>query len=136
MKLICSLAFVCLILANVDAHKYRSGNCPRAEPVKDFDMQKFLGIWYAVQKTATSSECVIYNITNGNEPGLYKVQQISQNYLLGLVSLRHKYSYTGDLEVKDMDVPAKMTVRFPLSKLKLFNSVYQPSKNCIQFLNY
>lgn len=79
-----------------------------------------MGIWYAVQKTATASECIIYNFTNADEPGQYKIEQISQDYLLGLTPLKHKYSYTGDLEVKDMDVPAKMTVNFPLSKQKLY----------------
>ena len=44
---------------------------------------------------------------------MYKIQQISQNFLLGLI--KHKYSYTGELEAKDNDVPAKMRVNFPLS---------------------
>jgi apolipoprotein D and lipocalin family protein len=76
---------------------------------------QFLGIWYAVQKTSTASECVIYNITTGEEPGEYLIQQISQNFLLGWAPLKHKYSYTGILEKTHADVPAKMKVRFPLS---------------------
>lgn len=77
---------------------------------------QFLGIWYAIQKTSTASECVIYNISQV-EPGQYLIQQLSQDYLLGLAPVSHRYSYTGELEVKDNDVPAKMTVRFPLNVL-------------------
>jgi apolipoprotein D and lipocalin family protein len=77
---------------------------------------QFLGIWYAIQKTSTASECVIYNISQV-EPGQYLIQQLSQDYLIGLAPVSHRYSYTGELEVKDNDVPAKMTVRFPLNVL-------------------
>lgn len=77
---------------------------------------QFLGVWYAIQKTSTASECVIYNISQV-EPGQYLIQQLSQDYLIGLAPVSHRYSYTGELEVKDSDVPAKMTVRFPLNVL-------------------
>jgi apolipoprotein D and lipocalin family protein len=91
---------------------------------------QFLGIWYAIQKTSTASECVIYNISQV-EPGQYLIQQLSQDYLIGLAPVSHRYSYTGELEVKDNDVPAKMTVRFPLNILpgdamfKVFMTDYQ-----------
>lgn len=45
------------------------------------------------------------------------IQQLSQDYLIGLAPVSHRYSYTGELEVKDTDVPAKMTVKFPLNIL-------------------
>lgn len=77
---------------------------------------QFLGVWYAIQKTSTASECVIYNISQV-EPGQYLIQQLSQDYLIGLAPVSHRYSYTGELEVKDNDVPAKMTVKFPLNVL-------------------
>jgi apolipoprotein D and lipocalin family protein len=77
---------------------------------------QFLGVWYAIQKTSTASECVIYNISQV-EPGQYLIQQLSQDYLLGLAPVSHRYSYTGELDVKDNDVPAKMSVRFPLNVL-------------------
>ena len=37
--------------------------------------------------------------------------------MIGLAPVAHRYSYTGELEVKDNDVPAKMTVKFPLNVL-------------------
>jgi len=98
------------------AHTYKSGECPQVEPMQGFDVKKFLGVWYAIQKTSTASECVIYNISQV-EPGQYLIQQLSQDYLIGLAPVAHRYSYTGELEVKDNDVPAKMTVKFPLNVL-------------------
>lgn len=81
-----------------------------------FASPQFLGVWYAIQKTSTASECVVYNISQV-EPGQYLIQQLSQDYLIGLAPVSHRYSYTGELEVKDNDVPAKMTVKFPLNVL-------------------
>lgn len=112
------------------AHKYKSGECPQVEPMQGFDMKKFVGVWYAIQKTSTASECVIYNISQV-EPGQYLIQQLSQDYLIGLAPVAHRYSYTGELEVKDNDVPAKMTVKFPLNVLpgdaifKIFMTDYE-----------
>jgi len=111
-------------------HTYKSGECPQVEPMQSFDMKKFLGVWYAIQKTSTASECVIYNISQV-EPGQYLIQQLSQDYLIGLAPVAHRYSYTGELEVKDTDVPAKMTVKFPLNVLpgdaifKIFMTDYE-----------
>lgn len=51
------------------------------------------------------------------EPGMYKIQQISQDYLLGVAPVSHRYSYTGELEVIDNDIPSKLTVKFPLNVL-------------------
>uniref|UniRef100_A0A1B0EX80 Lipocalin/cytosolic fatty-acid binding domain-containing protein n=1 Tax=Phlebotomus papatasi TaxID=29031 RepID=A0A1B0EX80_PHLPP len=75
----------------------------------------FLGVWYVIQKTSTASTCVVYNITRGEEPGEYQIEQTSQHFALGLTPLKHEYSYTGILSVPDADTPAKMKVRFPLS---------------------
>jgi apolipoprotein D and lipocalin family protein len=77
---------------------------------------QFLGIWYAIQKTATASECIIYNISQV-EPGQYLLQQLSQDYLLGLAPVSHRYSYTGELKVVDRDIPSKMSIDFPLNVL-------------------
>lgn len=74
-------------------------------------------MWYVIQKTGTSSSCVIYNITKTDEPGEYDIEQVSQRNPLSVGPLKHEYSYTGKLTVTDKDVPARMTVRFPLSKL-------------------
>lgn len=98
-----------------NAHTYHTGGCPAVEPMSGFDMKQFLGIWYAVQKTSTASTCVVYNITRGEEPGEYFIEQTSQHFALGLTPLKHEYSYTGQINIPDNTVPAKMTVNFPLN---------------------
>lgn len=98
-----------------NGHSYHSGECPSVEPMQGFDMKQFLGIWYAVQKTSTASTCLVYNITRGEEPGEYFLEQTSQHFALGLTPLKHEYSYTGQISVPDTDIPAKMKVSFPLN---------------------
>lgn len=75
-----------------------------------------LGIWYVIQKTSTASHCITYNFTRGEEPGEYELEQVSQHFILGLTPLKHDYRYKGILSMNEPSMPAKMTVRFPLSE--------------------
>lgn len=59
----------------------------------------------------------------GDEPGEYRIEQTSQHFALGLTPLKHEYSYTGEISVPDPDVPGKMRVKFPLSKLSKTNYI-------------
>lgn len=113
MMAIC--AIVCGLVTLAAGHTYKTGECPPVEPMSDFDMKKFLGVWYVIQKTGTASTCVIYNITKGEDPGEYAIEQLSQRAPLSIGPFKHEYSYTGKLTVTDRVVPARMTVRFPLS---------------------
>lgn len=58
----------------------------------------------------------MYNVTRGDEPGEYFIEQTSQHFALGLTPLKHEYSYTGSLSVPNAELPAKLRVKFPLSK--------------------
>ncbi|XP_011503496.1 PREDICTED: apolipoprotein D-like [Ceratosolen solmsi marchali] len=103
----------CIALAMT--HSYHLGTCPIVEPMSGFQMNKFLGEWYVIQKTSTASKCISYNYTRGEEPGEYIITQDSDIPILGLTSLKHEYHYTGTLTVPYPSVPAHMSVRFPLS---------------------
>ncbi|XP_031641229.1 apolipoprotein D-like [Contarinia nasturtii] len=110
--------FAVLVLVHtINGHTYHSGECPSVAPMPDFDMKKFLGIWYAIQKTSTASSCLIYNVTRGEEPGEYFIEQVSQHFALGLTPLKHEYSYTGQLTAPIPELPAKMRVKFPLNPI-------------------
>ncbi|XP_017781329.1 PREDICTED: apolipoprotein D-like [Nicrophorus vespilloides] len=109
-----SLAVLC-ILKGSDAHSYSLGVCPIVEPQRDFEMRGMLGLWHVIQKTSTGSSCITYNFTKTTEPHVYELEQVSQHFALGLTPLHHEYHYTGKLTVPDDAVPAKMTVKFPLS---------------------
>ncbi|XP_071450534.1 apolipoprotein D-like [Hetaerina americana] len=96
-------------------HTYHLGSCPQAEAMQNFQMNKFLGKWYVIQKTSTASKCIFYNFTLGEEPGEYRIVQASEHFLLGLTNVDHAYVYTGALRMKNHSNPADMIVRFPLS---------------------
>lgn len=102
-------------LAVVRAHTYHMGDCPLVQPLQGFQMSRFLGVWYVIQKTETASKCITYNYTRGEEPGEYTISQHSNHPILGLTPLKHQYHYTGELSVPDPAVAARMQVRFPLS---------------------
>lgn len=110
---------LCIVLAGciavVVSHSYHLGACPIVEPMAGFQMNRFLGIWYVIQKTSTASKCITYNYTRGDEPGEYVITQDSDIPILGLTALKHEYHYTGALSVPEPSVPSRMTVRFPLS---------------------
>ncbi|XP_014237983.1 apolipoprotein D-like [Trichogramma pretiosum] len=110
---LCLLLAGCVALAT--SHSYHLNACPVVEPMPGFQMSRFLGIWYVIQKTSTASKCITYNYTRGEEPGEYIITQDSDIPILGLTSLKHEYHYTGRLSVPEPSVSARMTVRFPLS---------------------
>lgn len=57
------------------------------------------------------------------------MEQVSQHFLLSITPLKHGYHYTGTLKIPDSSVPAKMTVKFPLSKyLFLYSGLYNFAK--------
>lgn len=102
-------------MAVVDAHAYHMGECPLVQPMQGFQMNKFLGLWYVMQKTETASKCIVYNYTRRDNPGEYTISQHSNHPILGLTPLKHQYHYIGELSVPDSAVAARMRVHFPLS---------------------
>lgn len=115
MGLLINLVIIVGIIAVTNAHSYHMGACPIVEPMQNFQMSKFLGYWYVVQKTSTGSKCIGYNYTRGDEPGLYVIQQDSNHPVIGLTPIKHEYRYTGELTVPEPSTPARMSVSFPLS---------------------
>lgn len=114
MKIL-SLAFLLGCFVLVKTHTYHVGPCPIVEPMQGFQINKFLGIWYVIQKTSTASKCITYNYTRGEEPGEYILKQDSDHPVLSLTSLKNEYHYTGELTIPNPSTPALMKVRFPLS---------------------
>uniref|UniRef100_A0A8D8TUG3 Apolipoprotein D n=1 Tax=Cacopsylla melanoneura TaxID=428564 RepID=A0A8D8TUG3_9HEMI len=111
MKPVAVLAVLGLILGVCHAHTYHLGECPTMEPQSEFNMKQFLGLWYVIQKTSTSSKCLIYNITQSpDEPSVYRIEQTNP-----IPGVGKPYHYTGELTVPIPSVPAKMTAKFPLS---------------------
>lgn len=73
-----------------------------------------MGKWYAIQKTSTSNRCFEYNFEKSDEPNSYKLDQISENSVVG-VAKSNNYHYVGNLRA-DPNLPSRMIVNFPLSK--------------------
>lgn len=61
---------------------------------------------------------MMYNFQKTEYRSLYKVQQVSENPIIGLVK-DNVYRYTGNLEVKNEDLQSDMEVKFPLSKFRV-----------------
>lgn len=110
-----SLLVIIGLVQSAVSHSYHLGSCPAAEAMQNFQMNKFLGKWYVIQKTSTASRCIFYNFTVGDEPGEYRIIQASEHFLLGLTNVDHSYLYTGILKAKNANNLADMTVRFPFS---------------------
>ncbi|KZC13376.1 PREDICTED: apolipoprotein D-like [Dufourea novaeangliae] len=115
MKTLSSFLFLLGFFIYAGAHTYHTGACPLVEPMQGFQMNRFLGVWYVIQKTTTASKCITYNYTRGEEPGEYVITQDSDHPILGLTPLKHEYHYTGELSVPEPSIAARMQVRFPLS---------------------
>ncbi|XP_065345000.1 apolipoprotein D-like [Cloeon dipterum] len=113
MKVI--IALVVSVLGLVHGHTYHLGvTCPNVEPMPNFNLEKFLGLWYVIQKSSTASNCLVNNYTRTAD-GDIRLEQNSEHFLLGLGDVDHVYRYTGVLKQPDRYNPAAMRVKFPLS---------------------
>ena len=70
------------------------------------------------RKFATKSSCLTYEFKTDAE-GFKSVEQVRQLPFSERVGLDHEYIYTGKLYSPQESTPAKMIVRFPLSKFQL-----------------
>jgi len=102
-------------MASVNGHSYFLGACPKVEPVADFDITKFLGRWYVIQKFSTASSCWTYDFIRNATDGSLKIVQSRDHVVLDTVGLDNNYRYTGSLDIPDPTRPGYMRVRFPLS---------------------
>ncbi|XP_050436689.1 uncharacterized protein LOC126843307 [Adelges cooleyi] len=93
------LLFVLLVICLnvVSGHQ-----CPKFEPMSNFDMEQFLGTWYAIQTTTTPLRCLVYDIT-GLANRSDDVHETTNN--------DHSF---GELKV-DPSLPSKMFISFPPS---------------------
>ncbi len=64
--LISSFCFI-ISLSLGTCHVFRLGECPEVEPMANFEMDKFLGEWFIIQKFRSASDCVRENFTKIND---------------------------------------------------------------------
>jgi len=83
--------------------------------MENFDMSKFMGRWYAIQKFSTASSCWTYDFIRNASDGSLKVVQSRDHVVLDTIGLDNNYRYTGSLDVPDPNRPAFMRARFPMS---------------------
>lgn len=139
MLLFVFLVIVSIFTHNSMSHTYSPGSCPNVEPIHDFDMTKvseasmkmvrkllsffnfvtsfishikFLGRWYAMQKTTTEYSCLIYDFKEGTRPGEYYLEQTSERYPTNL-NISYVFDYTGKIRADKNS--STMTIHFPLS---------------------
>ncbi|KAI4454557.1 apolipoprotein d [Holotrichia oblita] len=103
--------FLVIFIAYSSQHSYGLGECPEVTPMDNFKMRPMLGVWYVIKKTATTSTCVTYNFTAADEPNKYHLQQNSHLIIPG----HFNYHYKGEITVPNLEMPAKMRVKFSLN---------------------
>ncbi|KAJ1523856.1 hypothetical protein ONE63_010412 [Megalurothrips usitatus] len=111
------LTGVLALAALAAAHKYHTGSCPTYTPLKDFDMNKFLGDWYVYQKTDSSDKCLVNNYAlDPEKPGVYKLEQSSVHPVLGLTSRDGRWRYNGELSLRpNATSKADLQVKYSLN---------------------
>ncbi|XP_075217898.1 apolipoprotein D-like [Lycorma delicatula] len=98
---------------NVYSGSYHSGPCPDVTPMANFYMNGFLGKWYVIQKTLSSTKCLTYNFTKTDEPLNYKIDQVYEDPILSFLKINYKCHHAGKLSVKQQDIPSRMVLKFP-----------------------
>lgn len=76
---------------------------------------QFLGLWYVMQQTDTTSSCLTMNYTRVS-PTQLRAAKSRQLLVLDSLSIEHTNSYTAKLDIPDFDIAAAMRVKWPLSR--------------------
>ncbi|XP_046437821.1 apolipoprotein D-like [Daphnia pulex] len=106
------LFFIGLMTSSVPlirADDYGWGECPKVDPVPDFDYNKFSGLWYVIEKFDLSSPCWTYYFINQN--GTRKLIQ-TYNQTVNEREPEKTPGTVGDLEIIRESEPGFMSVKF------------------------
>ncbi|CRK92605.1 CLUMA_CG006171, isoform A [Clunio marinus] len=73
-------------ITSVTAFQFKAGQCPEVTPMRDFDMNRFLGLWHVVEGTLTnkSIECLTFNVTK-LDSNTFAMTQLPQNLTSKLI---------------------------------------------------
>ncbi|XP_076347314.1 apolipoprotein D-like [Tachypleus tridentatus] len=112
------LVFIVLIYVSVSLHLvcgrvFKLGSCPNVQVQENFNINKFLGQWYVIQRFQSSSQCLTQNITV--EDGDYYLSENGQLLNSDLLGINHISNHEGKLLIPKEDFPARMEVEFTLN---------------------
>jgi len=95
------------------AHDWNFGGCPSVRPMPNFDLERFLGSWYAIEQYDTDSTCLRFTYERASPTRLF-VTKTRELPGLDSVGLQHN-TYTGVLDIPDAGNEARMRVKWPLN---------------------
>jgi len=104
------LGVVAAMLAPTHSHTHHVGReCPKVEPMPDFDRNRINGTWVVHYKFDEENKCLLWEFQNtGNTTFmLYEARQIR---LLDYLGIKHAHALTATLETEDPNEPAAMRV--------------------------
>ncbi|XP_050735599.1 apolipoprotein D-like isoform X1 [Eriocheir sinensis] len=114
MKVVAVTVVVVTLVATAVGHDWGWGNCPSAKAFSSLDVDKFLGLWYVIQQTDTTSSCLTMNYTRVS-PTQLRAAKSRQLLVLDSLSIEHTNSYTAKLDIPDFDNAGAMRVKWPLN---------------------
>lgn len=106
---------VLAVIQGFSCHVYRLGACPTVDPFPEFDVSKFLGRWFVIQKFSTASSCWTYDFLKNDTDNSFRIEQSREQFLLDTLGYDHTYKYIGTLDLPDPERPGALRVRFPMS---------------------
>ncbi|XP_064087166.1 apolipoprotein D-like [Macrobrachium nipponense] len=109
------VALFSLLISSATSAEYFWGRCPSAPPMKDFTMDKFLGLWYIVEAFDDGEKCMTWNITRDAAPHIWRVAEDKENGPFHAAGISHAKFNTGTLTQRDKVNPAKMRSYWPIS---------------------
>ncbi|XP_063868361.1 apolipoprotein D-like isoform X1 [Scylla paramamosain] len=114
MKVVGVAVMMVMVVSTAAGHDWGWGSCPSIKTFPDLDVDKFLGLWYVIQQTDTTSSCLTMNYSRAS-PTQLRATKSRQLLVLDSLSIEHTNSYTAKLDMPDLDNPAAMRVKWPLN---------------------
>ncbi|KAL3270535.1 hypothetical protein HHI36_021073 [Cryptolaemus montrouzieri] len=118
--------FLFYLLQDGSTFKHSFGDCPKIKGFERFDMNKFLGTWYAVRVNDNNYACGKFTFTKTNKTNKYSILESSNDPRIDIA--KYYFSRTGELKVTDNNVPASMKIKWhwssPSEEMVVFDTDY------------
>ncbi|ROT83408.1 apolipoprotein D [Penaeus vannamei] len=95
-------------------HEILWGSCPSVKPVADFDMERFSGLWYVIEKFDNDERCVTWNISKGSDSNTWVLLERKATGFLSTVGLDQDDLHTATITL-DPGRPGVMSISWRLN---------------------
>lgn len=109
---------------SVQAQIFKFGGCPDMPTVSNFNVNRFLGEWFVIQRFHSTNRCIKQNISKADDYSYmvtYKLSETRKASALSFLGLEQMIEQSSIIKFPYANVSSKMEISLPLNLLGATN---------------